>query len=224
MKGSVVRQLIWKEWRLYRSLVLFSIVAGAVGLGIVQLGGESAVVVGTVLFFIAIILAGAMLPLVGIVNERKNRHLAFLMSLPISAMQYTTAKLISTVLMFMVPWLTLIGASLLLVEVRGIVPRGAIPVGLILDTLPLVGLAIITCAGLVGETEGWGIAANVFVQSSYGLVWYFLSRIPALMENAKGQVVIWNSTALSILGSEFGLVVLILAITYFLQSRKRDFI
>jgi hypothetical protein len=56
-----------------------------------------------------------------------------------------------------------------------------------------------------------------------GLVWYFLSRIPALMVDAKGPVPVWNSAVLTALAREFGVIVLFLRLTFY-QSRKRDFI
>jgi hypothetical protein len=90
--------------------------------------------------------------------------------------------------------------------------------------MPFVGLAIITAAALIGESEGWGIAANVFTSSSYGLTWYFITRIPALMADVKSPVPVWNSAVLTALGIELGSIVLLLGITYYLQSRKRDFV
>jgi ABC-2 type transport system permease protein len=224
MTGSVVGHLILKDWRLQRLQILVSIAVGALALTITQLGGEGPMLVGSVWFFIALILIGTMLPIAGIVNERKKQNLAFLMSLPISSLQYTTGKLLSTVGMFLVPWSALIIGALLLIETRSIVPHGVIPLALILALLPFVGLCILTCAALVGESEGWGIAANVACNSSYWLVWYFLSRVPTLMDNAKGPVPVWNSAVLNILGSEFGLIALILGLTFYLQSRKRDFV
>ena len=224
MRLRVVWQLIRKDWRLYRLQILFTIVAGAVSLAIVQWGGQTPVVVGGVFFFMALILVGHMLPLLGIVNERKNKNLAFLMSLPISSIQYTTSKLISNVAMFLIPWLTLVAAAVLLVEVRGMIPRGSIPVLLILSLLPFLGFCLITGAALVGESEGWGIAANVFCSSTYGLIWYFLTQVPALMENAQKAAPVWNSTALKILGAEVLMVPVMLGLTYFFQSRKRDFV
>ncbi len=224
MTDSLVGHLIWKDWQLYRPQVFVTIAAGAVALAIVQVRSEPAMVVGGVWFFISLIMVGTMLPLSGIVNERKKQNLAFLMSLPISSTQYTTSKLLSSVGMFLIPWLTLVLAAVTLVEVRGTIPRGAIPIVLILAFLPFVGFCLITAAALIGESEGWGIAANVGCSSSYGLVWYFLSRIPSLMVPAKGPTPVWNSTALAILGGEAALVVLMLGLTYYFQSRKRDFI
>jgi ABC-2 type transport system permease protein len=224
MTSSVTGHLIAKDWRLYRQQILFSIVAGAIGLAVVQWGTEPAAVVGSVWFFIALIMVGTMLPLGGIVNERKKQNLAFVMSLPISSMQYTTSKLVSSTGMFLVPWVTLVISAVLFIEVRHLFPHGVIPLLLILAMMPFVGFSLITAAALIGESEGWGIAANVACSSSYGLVWYFLTRIPALMVNAKSPVAVWNSTVLDVLGVELGLVVLLLGLTYFVQSRKSDFV
>lgn len=223
VRGSVVWQLMLKDWRLYRGMILFSILMGVIGLGVVQIATEPAVVVGTVLFFIAIILVGAMLPLAGIVNERKNKNLAFVMSLPISSVQYTTSKLWATTGIFLIPWLALVAAGVLMIVLRGF-PHGVIPVMLILTLLPWVGLAIITAAALIGESEGWGIAANVFVQSSYGLTWYFFSRVPAVMKYNNSPVVVWSPAVLKILATELAIIPLLLVLTYFVQSRKKDFI
>jgi ABC-2 type transport system permease protein len=224
MTTLVVRQLILKDWRLNRLQVLLSIGAGLLALGVALRGGEGPIVAGTVWFFIAMILVGSMLPISGIVNERKKQNLAFLMSLPVSSIQYTTAKLVSTVGMFLVPWATLLIAAVVLIETRGIVPPGAIPILLILAGMPFVGLCLMIGAALVGESEGWGIAANVACNSSYGLSWYFMGRMPGLMADVKSPVPVWNAMVLKFLGAELGLIVLILGLTYYIQSRKRDFV
>jgi ABC-2 type transport system permease protein len=219
----VVGQLILKDWRLYRGLILLSILAGLVALCVVLGRTEATVVVGIVCFFIAIILVGAMLPLSSIVNERKAHNLAFMMSLPLSSMQYTTSKLLSSTGMFLIPWVTLVAAGLLMINILRF-PHGVIPLMLMLALLPFVGLCIITAAALMGETEGWGIAANVAVQSSYGLTYFFISRVPEIMKYNSSPVIVWSPAALKFLGTELALIPLLLGITYFVQSRKRDFI
>jgi hypothetical protein len=224
MRDSVVGQLIWKDWQMQRVPILITIVWGAAALAIAPWGGVNNRVVGGVLFFIPLILMGHMLPLGGIGNERKKQNLAFLMSLPVSFIQYTTSKLISSLVIFLIPWVTLVSAAVLLVEVRGVVPHGSIPVLLILSLMPFLGFCLITGATLVGETEGWGIAANVFCSSTYGLAWFFMTQVPSLMVPANGAVVVWNSTELLILASEIVVSLLLLGLTYFLQSRKRDFV
>lgn len=224
MSESVVRHLMLKDWRLYRLQIIFTIIGGLLALLVAQRATEVSMVVGAVWFFISLILAGALLPMVGIVNERKNKNLAFLMSLPVSSIQYTTSKLVSSTGMFLIPWLTLVIAAVLMIEVRGMFPPGSIPFILILALMPFVGLAIITAGALMGESEGWGIAANVAVQSSYGLCYFFLTRVHEVMSYNTSPVVVWSPTALKIIGTELAAIPLLLGITYFVQSRKRDFI
>ena len=104
------------------------------------------------------------------------------------------------------------------------IPHGVVPMLLILATLPVLGFCIISSTTLVGESEGWLIAANLVCNSSYWFVWYLLARIPSLTDNWKGSVAIWNPAARMVLCSEFGVIAVILALTLFLQSRKRGFI
>ena len=223
MRGSVVGALILKDLRMWREAIVLSILGGVIALAVVQLANEVSVVVGSVCFFIALILVGTMIPLAGIVNERKNKNLAFVMSLPVSSIQYTTSKLLSSTGIYLIPWMALVAAGLLIIQVRGF-PHGLIPLALILELLPFIGFAIITAAALMGESEGWGILANVVVQCSYGLTWFFISRVPEVMKNNNSPVIVWSPTDLRILGTEVAIIPLLLVLTYFVLSRKRDFI
>jgi ABC-2 type transport system permease protein len=224
MRGSVVAHLIFKDWHLHRLQISLSIAAGVLALAVLQHGGEVPFVLGSVWVFVSLIVLASMLPISAIVNERKKQTLAFLMSLPLSSSQYTTAKIVSTSAMFLAPWLTLLIAALVLINTRHILPHGSIPMIFILAMLPVVGFCLILGTVLVGESEGWGIAATVVCNSSYGVTWYLFSRVPSLTANWTGHVAVWNSTVLRVLSAEFGLIALFVGLTFFLQSRKRDFV
>jgi ABC-2 type transport system permease protein len=224
MTNSVIQALIVKDWRLHRTLISLSLVGGVIALAILQLKNETAFTVGAVWFFVALILLGCMLPVGNVINERKKQNLAFLMSLPVSATQYAMAKLVSTIGMFLIPWAALVTAASSFILTRPEVPKGIIPVMFILFTLPLVGFCVVAGAALISETEGWTIAATVVCNSSYGIGWYLIIRIPAINGNLKSPVPVWNSPTLMILGGEIAAIVLMLALTIFMQSRKRDFV
>lgn len=223
MRGSVVGQLILKDWRLQRTGILCSVATGIAALGLVQMKKELPLVIGGVWFFIALILLASFLPAGTILNERKKQNLAFLMSLPISPMQYSAAKIASTFGMFLVPWLALIGAALLLIAVIGL-PHGFIPILLVLGGLVLVAFALTTGTTIVGESEGWFTAATIVCNSSYGLAWYLIVRIPAVQHDMAGATVVWSPLVSKLLVAELTVVALVLGLTFFLQSRKRDFI
>jgi ABC-2 type transport system permease protein len=188
-----------KDWRLHRLQILLSVAAGIIALAVLQYGGEVAFVLGSVWFFVPLCILGSMLPVSAIVNERKKQTLAFLMSLPVSSVQYTIAKVSSTLVMFLVPWLTLLIAALVVIATRHVVPQGVIPTLFIVAMLPVVGFCLIAGTALVGESEGWGIAASIVCNSSYGVVWYLLSRIPSLTASWPSHVAVWSRTALIIL-------------------------
>jgi ABC-2 type transport system permease protein len=224
MRGSVVGRLILKDWWLNSPMIILSIVGGVIALTILQLGGTTPFVLGSVFFFISLIFCASLVPGANIVNERKKQTQPFLMSLPISSVQYGTAKLGSTVGMFLLPWLILVGAALWFITVRHALPNGVIPMALILALLPFIGFCISTGAALVGS-EGLNIVTTAVVNSSYWLVWYTLStRFPALTRDWTSRAAIWSPTVLNVLGGECALIVLILGVTLYLQSRKRDFI
>ncbi len=222
MSGSIVKHLVRKDLRLHRVQITLTIAAGIAALAIVARGGEVPFVIGVTWFFVAIIVLAGMLPVTAIVNEKKKQTLAFLMSLPLSSIEYTTAKLVSTLLMFLAPWLMLLICALVLLTTRGV--AGAIPMLLILAILPLIGFSLILAVALVSESEGWAIAATVVCNSSYGITWYLMSRVPSLTANWTGQVAIFSPPVLRVLAVEVGIIVLLGALTFFFQSRKRDFI
>lgn len=224
MRSSVIGHLILKDWRLNRLLISLSIGIGLVALVLAQYAGQVVRLVGTVWFFVSLCILGSMLPGAAILNERKKQTLAFVMSLPVSSVQYSIAKALSVSAMFLVPWLTLLISALIFIETGHAMPHGIIPMLLILAMLPLIGFYLISAAALVGESEGWLMAASILCNSSYWLVWYLLARIPSLTANWTGPVAVWNSAALTVLSMELGLIASIVGIALFLQSRKRDFI
>src|SRR6185312_1271725 len=224
MTRSVTWNLVKKDWGLYRMHVAISTAAGLAALGLCFKGGEVASVVGAVSIFTALVIVACMLPVSAIVNERKKQHLPFVMSLPISVREYTAAKLVSSVGMFLMPWLVLVAATVALIEVRGFVPKGSIPFAVIVLLLPFVGFCLITGFALVGESEGWTIAATVACNSSYWFAWFLIARRPELMELAKGNTPVWNGQLLWIVAAELGVIAGSLLLTFLLQSRKHDFI
>jgi hypothetical protein len=224
MKRSVTWDLVKKDWRLYRMHIAISTAAGVAALGLCLKGGEVAGSIGAVWIFTALVIVACMLPVSAIVNERKNQHLPFVMSLPISVREYTAAKLAASVGMFLMPWLTLVIATVALIEVRGFLPKGSIPFAVIVLLLPFVAFCLITGCALVGESEGWTIAAMVACNSSYWLAWFLIARTPGLMDLAKGNTPVWNGQLLWIVAAELGAIAGALALTFLLQSRKRDFV
>lgn len=224
MSGTIIGHLILKDWRLNRRLISATLAVGIAALVIARYGAGTARLVGSVWFFVALCVLGSALPASAILNERKKQTLAFIMSLPVSSVQYSIAKIVSIWAMFLVPWLALLISALIFIEVGHIVPRGAIPSVLMLAMLPLIGFCLISATAMAGESEGSLIGASIVCNSSYWLGWYYLARTPSLRAHWTGPVAVWSPAVITILLAEIGSIVFIVAITLFIQSRKRDFI
>lgn len=223
MSQSLVRHLIVKDFQLHRTTIVIAFIGGVIGLAILQLRGIAGLL-GIIGFFTALIVLGAMIPNASILNERKGHNLAFLMSLPISMVEYTTAKILASLAMFIIPWLVLVGTGLSLILGRSDVPNGVIPITLILVTAPLVGFCVMIAVALVGESEGWVIGATITVNASYSFCWPLIFNNAELRAGFGSTTPIWSPTVLTVLGSEFAAIAVILAITFYLQSRKQDFV
>ena len=224
MINPVIQAMILKDWHLHRIHIVLSLVAGALAIGVLQFGNDTSFLLGSVWFFVSLIVLASMLPVSNVINERKKQTVVFLMSLPVSAIQYAISKLVSTLALFIMPWVALVAAASTFLLSHADVPRGIIPVMLILFGLPLVGFCLVAGAALVSESEGWTIAATIVCNSTYGLAWYFIIREPAINSTLKSPVPVWNSLVLMILGGEAAAIALILGVTFYLQSRKREFI
>ena len=224
MSHSVVQTLIWKDLRLHRMHIALSIAGGGLALALLQIKSEMAFIAGSTWFFVSLVVLGSMLPVSNLINERKKQNVAFLMSLPISAVQYATAKLASTVGLFLVPWLTLVIAGTSVIISRSDIPDGLIPALVALCGFTFVGFCAIAGAAIVSESEGVTIAATVICNSTYGLSWYMLIREPAVRHDLGSAVPVWSRFMVTLLGAEFAAIALILGIVFYLQSRKRDFV
>lgn len=224
MKRSVVQTLILTDLYRHRMHILMCLVSGGLALALIQVGGELPFVFGTVFFFTAMIVFGCMLPPSNVINERKKQTLPFLMSLPISVTQFTVAKIVSTVGMFLVPWSALVIAAVAFIVGHRGAPHGSIPVLLILAIVTFAGFCLIAGVALVSESEGATIAATIVTNTSYGFSWYLLVRNPVIRAGMQSPEIVWSREVLTVLGAEVGAIVLILGLTFYLQSRKRDFV
>lgn len=219
----IVYELIRKDWELNRVAVGAGIVLGTLAIGITFFGGKVPAVIGVVCFYSVMGVLGSILPK-NIYDERKNQTMAFIMSLPVSAIEYTVAKMISTIGIFLVFWLTIVGVAAAMILTRKEIPDGLIPLMLVLSSLVLLGFVLICSVGMVQENESWVIATVILVNVSYSLGWYLLIRIPEIGRDAFQPKIVWNPILVTTLGVEFALIALLLGLTVFLQTRKRDFI
>ena len=88
----------------------------------------------------------------------------------------------------------------------------------------LLGICLMLAVALVSESKGWSITAMVVGNLGLNVVGYLVAHIPSIGDGMWKKVITWSPTASILLAAELALIALLLGGTFFIQSRKRDFI
>lgn len=223
MNYSMVMNLIWKDWYFQRTTILLSLAGGAASLAIVAFGGQPGFYIGLILLVTILVMISAMTTMGNVLGERENQTLPFMMSLPISYLEYTTSKLLGNLLIFVPFWLIIVAGSLALVVAAPPI-HGFFAFTIIMAVEILVSTCLMMAVALVTESKGWTIAVMVTGNVAINLVGYIVAHLPGIHDGLFGTKILWSPAATISLLVEFALIALILGGAFFIQSRKRDFI
>lgn len=223
MNFAIVRRLILKDWYLNRWMIFGAIPAGLAALAFVLTGKQIAFMLCIILLCTILIGVGAQLAMVTTVNERKEQTMAFVMSLPVSWREYTAAKILANLIIFLMPWLPLTAGTIGVLLLPG-AGHGLVPYTAIMAVEMLATTTLIVAAGIVSESQAW-TTVGIFL-SSLGLnvLGYAFAHLHGISAFMWGNRVHWTSTAWIVLLAELLFVPLLLGLTFFIQSRKTDFL
>ncbi|HEV7504018.1 MAG TPA: ABC transporter permease subunit [Thermoanaerobaculia bacterium] len=222
MNTTIVKQLILKDWHFLRGPIIGYLAGGAVALLLICTGSEGGFFAGLVLLITVLIAVGIHLAMTTVVGERKEQTLPFVMSLPISYMEYTTAKILANLLIFLIPWSAILLAALALFTIGN--AGGIIPFMVLVVTYLFTAYTLLLAVAIVSESQSWAIGAMVFGNLFLQAFFYGITHDPGIASKMKGHVAVWSPTAVTILVVEIVLILLLLGGTFFFQARKKDFI
>jgi hypothetical protein len=182
-----------------------------------------AVILGVIVLATILIGMGAVI-MSTTVMERKQQTLPFVMSLPISYLEYTTSKIVGSLLIFGVLWLALLAGIITTILITPWFPHGLIPFVVIMAVEVLVSTCLIAAVSVTTESQGWMIGVTQVGSIGLNAVGFSIVRLPGIGGTMSGHTIQWSSTSILILLVEFAVIALIIGTTFFVQSRKRDFI
>ncbi len=222
-QNSVTKAMIYKDWYFNKAHILLF---GLIGLvAAFMLSFESVIFyVGQALLISMVIIIGALLVFSTVVNERKKQTLAFLMSLPITCMDYTKAKLIFNLSVYFVAWSILTVATLGIIMYSTHIPNGLIPYSLIILLELMIAFILVLGTALVSESEIWSIVVMTITNIGVSVFMFMIAFIKDIGRHMDGTIPVWNKTALTIITIEIVVGIAIIVLTLYLQSRKKDFI
>jgi ABC-type Na+ efflux pump permease subunit len=219
----MIRTLILKDWYLNRWMFLGSIPAGLLSLAVVLTGKPVAFLLSIILLCMVIIGVGAQLAIVTTINERKEQTMAFIVSLPVSWREYTAAKILANLIIFLIPWLIVSAGALGVLLLPG-ATHGLIPFTAIMAVEMLVTTCLIVAAGIITESQAWVSGAILCSSLGINILGYVYAHLSGISAYMWGMQVHWTGTAWTVLIAELLMVPLLLGMTFFIQSRKTDFL
>jgi ABC-2 type transport system permease protein len=224
MNSKMIGRLIWKDWYLQRWVILASFVGGAISLAIIAMGGKVGFLIGLILLITVLISIGAQLAVSTIVQERKDQTLTFVMSLPTSYREYTASKMLGNLVIFLVVWLVMVLSSIALLAYPWDPHMGLIPFTAIMATEILLSTCLVVATALITESQGWTIGAIMVGNLALNFLGYWVAHIHNIASGMESTKLMWTSSASVLLIAEFCTIALLLGLTFFFQSRKRDFL
>jgi ABC-2 type transport system permease protein len=218
----LARKLIAKDFYLNRWLIVGSTVAGVVGL-LIAAEGKIRFNIGMLTWLTTIVAFGVVLAMLSIGNERKERTLQFVLSLPLSHGDYVRIKVVGLLLCFLVPWTILSAGAVTLIAVMPELPDGLLPFAVLLCGFMLANYSVVLCGALHTASEGLITILIIVTNMNVTLFIFMVGALPSLNDHLQGPEPVWNSTFWTVLGAEVATLVITLSLPYFVAARRRDF-
>lgn len=222
LNTPVIKLLVAKDWQLFRKQLAVYVLAGIVALCFLGLARPWAFYVGSLMLIIVLVSAACFSISTSLVVERKEQTLAFVMSLPVSPLDFTVAKLAGNLLTFLVPFAVILAGTLAVVLFTPL-PDGLFVYALLIFAWILFAFAVSLAIAMSVQSEGWatfGMIGPMVLINPYMMA---LTQIPAISERVEQDAIVWTMPAVAILATLATLAVAVLAATTWHHARKPAF-
>lgn len=218
----VIKLLIGKDWLLFQKQLAVWVIAGIVALCLIGMAESWSFYLGSLLMIIVLISAACFSISTSLLVERKEHTLAFVMSLPVTPLDYYLAKLVGNVITFLVPFLVMLAGTMAVIVFTPL-PNGLIPLSLLIFGHVLLAYAVSLSVAMAVESEGWNTFAMIGSMVLINPFIMLIGQLPAIRDYAKTDTVVFGPVIVSILLTQLLASVIVLAITGWVHCRKKSF-
>ena len=222
MNLPVIRLLVVKDWQLFEKQLAAYVAAGIVALCFLGHAQSWSFYVGSLLLMIVMVAAACFSISNSLLTERKEHTLPFVMSLPVSPLDFYVAKLVGSVVTFAVPFLVMaLGAvgTILFTPL----PDGLVVLALLVFGHILVAYSVSLGVAMAVESEGLNTFAMIASMVLLNPFIMLVGQIPAIKDHVDGAAIVWSTEAVSILAAQVLVSAAAIAITGWVHCRKTAF-
>ena len=218
----VIKLLVAKDWKLFEKQLAVCVVAGIAALCLIGLAKGWSFYVGSLLMIIVLVSAACFSISTSVLVERKEQTLAFVMSLPVTPLDYYLAKLIGNLITFLVPFLVLLAGTMLVIGYTPL-PNGLVPFSLLIFGHVLLAYAVSLSVAMAVESEGWNLFAMIGSMVLINPFIMVLGQLPVISQNVETNSIVFGPILASILLFQLVTSVALLATTGWVHCRKQSF-
>jgi ABC-2 type transport system permease protein len=220
MNSSVFWALVRKDLYLMRALVVAIIVAG--GIAFLLMGfGKIGFAVGGILFLTANVAGGIFIAMLSVLTERVKNVQLFALSLPISGAQYGRAKLLSTWLVYGIPWGVLTALAVLSFLLSPEADRGMVVYAVILQGFVLAIFSVMLATLFLVKSEPLSGIGILVVNICFSLFMVKVNQ-PEVIGLLRTDTIVWTPFARAMLAGEVLVMIASLVVVLIVTSRQRD--
>ena len=218
----LIRLLVAKDWQLYQKQLAAFVLAGIVALCLLGIARMWTFYLGSLLLIIVLVATACFSISTSLLVERKEQTLAFVMSLPVSPLDFTLAKMAGNLLTFIVPFVVLLIGTL------GVILYTPLPDGLFAYSLLIFGhialaYSLSLAVAMRVESEGWNTFAMIASMVLINPFMMALGQIEAIDSTVREDAIVFSAPALAILGTQALLSVIAIVHTAWWHGRKSAF-
>jgi ABC-2 type transport system permease protein len=216
--NAVAVRLIAKDLYLNRWLIGIALLGGTASLIALSIS-RAGFNFGLVFYLTTIIAYGIVLVMHAVVQERKDRSLVFVLSLPLSPADYLRAKVLAMLGTFGAPWALLSLATIGTIAITPI-PDGMIPYFTVISFLMLMNFCLVLAAALSSSSEPLVTSIIIVTNASVSVLFMLLANTP-IEQAAKHDAIVWLPGALELIAIEVGVSLAALALPFALRRHRQ---
>lgn len=224
MNPKAIQILFLKDLFLSRWPLFGYLAGGLLSVLVTCLPGKGAEFTGFILMITVTIAAGIHLIGVLLLAESVDMTRTFVMSLPVSLLDYSIAKISVVLTTFLIPWLGMFASLTVLTFVVPEAKPGGLAYIALLFLFMLAGFCLQLATAVVTESVGWTIVVVVLGNVLLNLFLNRLNEDPVISELAKSEVLSWPPVVLQIMAIEAIVILVALGLAFMLQIRRRDLV
>jgi ABC-type transport system involved in multi-copper enzyme maturation permease subunit len=218
----VIKLLIAKDWLLFQKQFAAYVTAGIFALCLLGMAKGWSFYLGSLLLIVVLVAAACFSISTSLLAERKEHTLAFVMSLPVTPLDFYLAKLLGNLVTFLAPFLIMLIGTIAVIAFTPL-PDGLIVFSTLIFGYVLLAYAVSLSVAMAVESEGWNTFAMISSMVLLNPFIMFIGQISEISDYVKTEHIVWSLPAVSILLAQATLSVAVLVATGWAHCRKQAF-